>query len=370
MELFQSLWIYLTLSRAVGLFVSFIALRILYLIIYRLWLHPLAKYPGPLLAKVSNLYIIARAIEGRETYSRYELHQKYGTVVRTGPNELCFADINSIKDIYGQSAEPCVKSPSFYHGFTLTGTHSIFSSTSRTEHSRMRRLLSNGLSERGVLRLQDELKVMIERYLSIISEQLQASTESEQIIELYDPTHNLYLDIVSLLSFGKSFDILERGQKSQGADDIETYFSICPLFGTFPLARYLPFDIFKAAREAQPRIIKFVQSCIDEYRGRIKLGNEKGVNELPDGLLRNMLEATDEATGTIFSDEELIENAVIFIIAGSGTTASTLLYLIYELGKRPDMQRRLEKEIRDAFPDSSIFPDYEIATKLVSGTPT
>lgn len=81
-----------------------------------------------------------------------------------------------------------------------------------------------------------------------------------------------------------------------------------------------------------------------------------------------MLEAKDEETGTMFSDEELIENAVIFIIAGSGTTASTLLYLIYEMGKRPQMQRRLEKEIRDAFPDPAVLPEYDTATKLVSDT--
>ncbi|KAK5045144.1 hypothetical protein LTR84_009477 [Exophiala bonariae] len=305
-----------------------------------------------------------------DTYTRHELFQKYGNVVRTGPNELCFADINSIKEIYGQSAEPCLKN-SFYDGFTLTGgTHSVFSSRDRAAHARMRRLLSNGLSERGVLRVQDELKVMIERYLDIILEQskIRSPDKGRQretpVIELHDLTHNLYHDIISLLSFGKSFDILANGRKNQGAEDIETYFSICPLYGTFPLARYLPFGIFKAARQAQPRIIKFVQSCIDDYRDRLTHEKNGGAVSSQEGLLRLMLEAKDEETGTTFSDEELIENAVIFILAGSGTTASTLLYLIYELGRRPHMQRRLEKEIRDAFPEPAVFPDFDTATRL------
>lgn len=372
LELMQSVPTSLTRSQAIWLVIILVTVRVFYTIIYRIWFHPLARYPGPLFAKLSTFYMIAQAVECRETYTRHDLFQKYGNVVRTGPNELCFADIASIKDIYGQSAEPCLKN-SFYDGFTLTGgTHSVFSSTNRAAHAQMRRLLSNGLSERGVLRVQDELKVMIERYLAIILQQSQVhlSDEGENhgttVIELHDLTHNLYRDIISLLSFGKSFDILATGCKNQGAEDIETYFSICPLYGTFPLARYLPFGIFRAAREAQPRIIKFVQSCIDDYRDRLEQDKDKGATLSHEGLLRLMLEAKDEETGTMFSDEELIENAVIFILAGSGTTASTLLYLIYELGKRPRMQQRLEKEIRDAFPDPAIFPDYDTATQLVS----
>lgn len=333
---------------------TIVLVRALWQAIYRLFFHPLAKYPGPLAAKLSNFYMIASAARGRATYSRYDLHQKYGKVVRTGPNELCFADVASIKDIYGQSAEPCLKAPFFYEGFTLTGTHSVFSATNRADHARMRRLLSHGFSQQGVLQFQEEIVSRIERYLSIIQ-------SSEQPVELYKLTHTLYHDIISQLSFAKSFDILQ-GEPEIGARDIETYFSIAPLYGVFPLARYLPFGIFKAAREARPRIVHFVQSCINDFRGRLRLGTSQY------GLLRLMVEAKDSETGTSFSDQELIENAVLFIIAGSGTSASTVLYLIYELGKRPEMQKRLEEEIRSAFPDQNNFPDYEIAANLVSET--
>lgn len=96
-------------------------------IIYRLFLHPLARYPGPILAKLSSVYMVSAVAQCRDTYTRYDLHKKYGKVVRTGPNELCFADTPSIKDIYGQSAEPCLKASQFYNSFTLTGLHSVFS---------------------------------------------------------------------------------------------------------------------------------------------------------------------------------------------------------------------------------------------------
>ncbi|KAH7070316.1 cytochrome P450 [Paraphoma chrysanthemicola] len=328
-----------------------IVLRVLWIAVYRLVFHPLAKYPGPILAKLSGWYTVSQAVLSRDTYTRYALHKKYGPVVRMGPNELCFADTASIKDIYGQSAEPCLKQPAFYSGFTLTGKNSVFSSTKRDVHARMRRLMSHGLSERAILQFQDDMKYRIGKYLSLIV------SPGNKAVEIYTLTQNLYLDIVSELAFAESFDILSGGEH-QGARDIETYFEICPLFGTFPLARYLPFGVFKAARQARPRILQYVQSCIDNFRHRLREGTSQT------GLLRLMVEAEDKETRASFSDDELIENAVIVIIAGSGTTATAQLSMIYELGKHPEMQRKLESEIRHAFPDQTVFPDYEVATEL------
>lgn len=375
MELVQAITSTITSTFGGHALIWLAILLTIWVAIYRLWFHPLAKYPGPFFAKISGLYILIAAIQCRDTYTRYGLHQKYGKVVRVGPNELCYADINSIKDIYGQSAEPCLKT-SFYNGFTLTGAHSVFSTTKRYDHARMRRLLSNGFSERGVLRFQGEIITVIEQFLSILHERSKARSSGETPpVELHDLSHNLFRDIISLLGFGKSFEILASGKQSQGADDIDTYFSICPLFGNFPLGRYLPFGIFKEAYQAQSRIVDFSQSRIDEYRQRIvddeqRQGSPKDQGQhtstSPQGLLRNMLEAKDEETGSAFTDQELIENTVIFIVAGSDTTATTLLCVIYELCKRPKMQKRLENEIRDAFPDTSVFPDYEVVTKLVS----
>ena len=353
--------------RVVVLLVVLLLARLTWLAVYRMFFHPLAKYPGPIAAKLSDFYMIALTAGGRATYARYELHQKYGKVVRMGPNELCFCDLASIKDIYGQSAEPCLKAPFFYDGFTLTGTSSVFSATDRTVHARMRRLLSHGFSERGVLQFQGEIMAIIEQFLAALQ-----SAPSHESVNIHDLVHNLYLDTTSQLSFARSFHIIKERKAHQGAEDINTYFSIAPLYGILPIAKHLPFGIFRAAKEARPRIVRSVQSCLNEFRERLRSGTSQS------GLLRLMVEAKDNVesdgetkspTTTTFSDDELIENAVLFIIAGSGTTATTLLYLIYELGKRPELQKRLEQEIRTAFPEQDAFPVFETATQLVRVSP-
>jgi cytochrome P450 len=114
------------------------------LAIYRVFFHPLANYPGPLGATLTDWYMVYMSMTAQNTYKRYKLHMKYGKVVRVGANELSYSDEESIKDIFGQSMEPRLKLTVFYKGFSLTGRESVFSTTDRNEHGRMRRLLSHG----------------------------------------------------------------------------------------------------------------------------------------------------------------------------------------------------------------------------------
>jgi hypothetical protein len=54
-------------------------------IVYRLSpLHPLAKYPGPIICRITRLWALWKVLEGRQHLYYHELHERYGDVVRTG----------------------------------------------------------------------------------------------------------------------------------------------------------------------------------------------------------------------------------------------------------------------------------------------
>ncbi len=61
---------------------------------------PLRQFPGPLLARLSNAWLIAVTFSGRRAFIIHSLHQRYGPVVRIAPNELCFASAAAAHDIY------------------------------------------------------------------------------------------------------------------------------------------------------------------------------------------------------------------------------------------------------------------------------
>ena len=64
---------------------------------------PVGKIPGPPLAKLSRVWLVRLSRKGDMHRKMIDLHAKYGTLVRTGPNEVSVSDLNAIKIIYGKT---------------------------------------------------------------------------------------------------------------------------------------------------------------------------------------------------------------------------------------------------------------------------
>lgn len=69
-------------------------------LVWHVLFSPLRIFPGPLLAKVTDLWRAAYVYRGRIDLKHLELHRQYGQVVRIGPSCLSVADPNLIRMIY------------------------------------------------------------------------------------------------------------------------------------------------------------------------------------------------------------------------------------------------------------------------------
>ena len=74
-----------TIQSAVKVFGLFWSTLVTSILAYRVspW-HPLAKYPGPHLCKLTKFHLAYVSLAGKQHLYYYELHQKYGNVVRVG----------------------------------------------------------------------------------------------------------------------------------------------------------------------------------------------------------------------------------------------------------------------------------------------
>ncbi|KAF9024877.1 hypothetical protein BDP27DRAFT_1197837, partial [Rhodocollybia butyracea] len=63
---------------------------LLVLALYRLFFHPLSRYPGPTLAALTNWYeAYYNIVKGGGLVAKYEeLHKLHGPVIRVGPNSV------------------------------------------------------------------------------------------------------------------------------------------------------------------------------------------------------------------------------------------------------------------------------------------
>lgn len=76
----------------------------------------LNKYPGPLLASLTDWWRFLDVYGRRPEVTHRALHRKYGDVVRLGPNTLSFSDPRALKSIYGLN-KGFIKVRIFYHAF-------------------------------------------------------------------------------------------------------------------------------------------------------------------------------------------------------------------------------------------------------------
>jgi hypothetical protein len=68
--------------------------------IYRAFLSPLAKIPGPKYTLFSEVYLMIQEFASKRREYIHELHKRYGPVVRLGPNEVSFTSLEAMKEIY------------------------------------------------------------------------------------------------------------------------------------------------------------------------------------------------------------------------------------------------------------------------------
>ena len=78
------------------------------LIIYRLFLNPLNKFPGPYMARLSKFDFVFKMGSNNSNFYLTDLYQKYGKYVRIGPTDLSIIDPDAMQIVSGVQAK-CAK---------------------------------------------------------------------------------------------------------------------------------------------------------------------------------------------------------------------------------------------------------------------
>jgi cytochrome P450 len=73
-------------------------------------------------------------------------------------------------------------------------------------------------------------------------------------------------------------------------------------------------------------------------------------------LVRALMAATDPVTGQRLSDAEIRDELIVFIGAGHDTSATTMAYTLWQLGRHPELQERVRAEV-DAIGDRELTPE-------------
>ncbi|KAJ8122035.1 hypothetical protein ONZ43_g1668 [Nemania bipapillata] len=282
-------------SAAVAYPISAVVVTIgLLLLSFQIVFHPLRRYPGPLVAKLTNGYGAFYALKRSLHLQTFEDHKRYGPIVRHGPNKLVFNTATALKPV----------------------------------------------SERSMKAFEP---IVIEQ-IDIFLKQIAACQGSP--IDMKDKCNYLGMDIVGLLSFGFALHCQTEQKHRFFADHmgvsnrrLNTYMQI-PFIPRYRVQTLINLIWYKAKERAYRLIEHMVKSRMQSQDARHDF-----YSFVADGL--------KTAEGQSLRVNDLWMEAILFIVAGGDTTSTAMAATFFYLAHHPDYYTKAADEVRSLFKSGS-----------------
>ncbi|KNZ80506.1 Cytochrome P450 67, partial [Termitomyces sp. J132] len=289
--------------------------------------HPLAKYPGPLVCKISKIWFAYVAWGGKQHLYYKQLHQCYGDVVRIGPNELSFCTPDVIAPMMGASGMP---KASYWDGQFADQNEfrSLVGLRDPKAHTRLRRIWSRGFTPESLRSYQS---IFDKRRIQLLAH---LGKRAGQTIDLAKWMSWFAYDIMNDMAFGDTIEMMQ-GQDSaklwdimENAQPIGLVMSILPWLG----------DLFNQIPGAAKKMKEFREFARRRVIKRLKHGSS--TKDLIYHLMdEGGLETIPPHVNQVANDASLV------IVAGSDTISPALASLFHYLISNPVAYARLQAEI-------------------------
>jgi cytochrome P450 len=312
-------------------------------IVYNLYFHPLARFPGPFAHRATRLAYLRRYLKGTLPRDLLSFHDRYGPIVRIAPDELAFNDPEAWRAIYGHKTEEFPKVQAFYR--PRAAPSNLVTEPSRAVHRQLRLQIAPQFSDRSMR----EQEPMIGKYMDLLVKRLRENCidhtrkdghtglEARRPLNLCSWYTWATFDIIGDLAFGEPFGCLDRVKDDDWIRNILDAMEKGPIIASLT---YMGLD--KALLPILRRVLQkgralHDQATLEKLKRRMELKVER--HDLIEGFLR--------VKDLDFND--LRSNASVLILAGSETTSTLLSGLTYLLLRNPHVLKKLTDEVRSSF---------------------
>lgn len=187
-----------------------IVLYTIALSIYRLYFHPLARFPGPIACRISAIPSVIWTLKGRLPMETKLLHDKYGSIIRLSPNELSFNSVRAWTDVYGHRVgRPDLNKDPIHVGAVdpMPGVSTI-SMADRATHARQKKALSYGFSKQALWSQEEIVNGFVTKLMNIFH----GYEKSGEAFDIVKWMNFITFDVIGDLAFGESFGCLDKGE--------------------------------------------------------------------------------------------------------------------------------------------------------------
>ncbi|KAL1680777.1 cytochrome P450 [Schizophyllum commune] len=329
----------------------------------RLFFHPLSRVPGPLLAALTDYYVTYYDIvkDGATVDQLGELHARYGSVVRIGPNTLHFNNPDVYHRIYTRGTS-FLKDPALYSAFP---DGSSFGSIDPVQAKVRRDAISPLFSRRAIAKLETFIREKVDK----LTTKLLAYDDASKPVDLLQALRAATLDIIFSYCFGEDCNALDAPDFKHpilvGADSINRATLI---FKAFPALIFVQrfiisfLQLLGLPAVGPGLLVNKISAQLDEL-----LENPKMLDDAPhETIFHHILPgASPEKGSTAFPTwKSLLDEALSLQIAGSHTVAAACYVGCFHVLNDVRIRPRLVSELMDAIPDIADVVHFEVVEKL------
>ncbi|KAL2133660.1 hypothetical protein VTI74DRAFT_1938 [Chaetomium olivicolor] len=340
-------------------------------ITYRLCFHPLASVPGPRLAAVSNIWQGVHVRNGRARELAKILHQRYGPVVRVGPNEVWFNSREAFKAIY--SAGNGYEKSSFYLAtalnkprldwqlnFHFPDTLDFLSEFDVARYRLQRRLIGPLYLTSNIKKFESAVDAVIRHAIS----ELKSLDGAE--VDLKEWMHIIAVECLGAVVLSWSPSYIKN--RSDGGTSNQSYlgWKRKSVFGLFPTVSKVAFlsktvsrvfsnawgVTFKTPKNFKPFFTPVYQKTSKRITNALRQSPQPAKKDHRKDLLIDLIQLHKERPE--FKEVYLRRLAVTNFGAGHETMCSALTAAMTMIGSHPDVQQKVAQEVRHTH-DASVY---------------
>lgn len=289
-----------------------------------------------------------------------ELAKKHGPIFLIGYGplvRLVVLDPDLLSDVFGRSFADFYRKPIDFTTVLkpIIGEHNLLVSEG-IEHNRARKMLNPAFH---FTNLHSMISIMIYHTEKSIAQWLSFSNNEK--VNLTKELNTLTLSIIASCAFGQSFETSATVRDTlceTFPEMLETVmYRTMHMVNLIPGLAELPFFRKHIIDQGMQKLTRIIDDIIVERRQGISTSICNGSD-----LLDLLLSAADE-NGRSFTDDEIRDQALTFILAGHDTTGNLMVWILYVLMTYPDVHRACQQEV-DSISSRDSPLQYEYLNRL------
>ncbi|KAF4308372.1 cytochrome p450 family protein [Botryosphaeria dothidea] len=345
-------------------FIAFVGsiLSLVYYCTYQRVLSPLAKYPGPFWASLTDVWFATQRFQPQFHRELIRLHETYGPIVRVKPNKLMIASPEAFKIIY--SAGKKFTKGEVY--IPLKGKRPFDLTGERDEHvhGQQRRLVSQAYT----METMKSLEPYVDTTIKVLLKKFEEISADGQAVDFAYLIQLFAFDVIGEVTFAKRFGYLDA-------------------LSDFNIFRTISAALFSAAWVGEvPWVYNLHQRLAPYIGNRLAVTARNG--SLHDFAVQEMTARKDRAGAADDHDGDILSKLLVAqrqkpqlsevdigfmlttnVVAGSDTTSVSLCAIVYYLLTTPRALDRLMGELQEKVASGEVDADGVVTQKVAESWP-